>query len=115
MKRFPCLLKTLEVGPEKASTIVMACVVLHNLMRDRYPRMQQRAGDRLDNRVRIVRGDWRYGPQLVGGQNLPGGNYGTQEAKELHDYLRDHFNSARSSVPWQDRMVRCGSSLKSED
>ena len=34
VKRFCCLLKTLEVGP---ATIVLACVILHNLMRIRYP------------------------------------------------------------------------------
>ena len=105
VKRFRCLLKTLEVGPDKAATIVLACVILHNLMRIRYPRMQQRAGDRLDNRGRIMRGTWRNDDQLVGGQNLPGGNYGAREAKELRNYLRDHFNSPRGSVPWQYRMV----------
>ena len=105
VKRFRCLLKTMEVGPEAASRIVLTCVILHNLMRERYPRMQDPYGDRVDKHGRVIPGGWRDRPQLVGGQNLPGGNFGTQEAKGIRGYLKDYFNSRRGSVSWQNRMI----------
>ena len=35
--RFRCLLTTMRQGPQTVSTIVFACVILHNIMRMRYP------------------------------------------------------------------------------
>ena len=105
VKRFRCLLKTLEVSPDQATRITMACVLLHNLMRIRYPTMQNPYGDRFDRYGRLIRGGWRDRPQLIGGPNLPGGNYGTRLARLQRDYLRDYFNSRRGSVPWQHKMV----------
>jgi hypothetical protein len=34
---FQCFLTTLQLGPESASDVVLACVCLHNLMRIRFP------------------------------------------------------------------------------
>ena len=47
--RFRCLLTTMRQGPQTVTTIVFACVILHNIMRIRYPqehnRQQQEPGD----------------------------------------------------------------------
>ena len=64
---FHCLMKMLEVGPDKASTTILACVILHNLMRVRYPVMQRRAGDWLNNHGIIVKGTWWHRRQLICG------------------------------------------------
>ncbi len=105
VKRFRVILKTMEVGPEQAARITLTCCILHNIMRYRYPRMQNPYCDRFDHYGRLIRGGWRDRPQLIGGQNLPAGNYGTRQAREQRDYLLEYFNSRRGSVPWQENMV----------
>ncbi len=105
VKRFRVLLKTMEVGPKQASTITLTCCILHNVMRVRYPTMQNPYADHFDHYGRLIRGGWRDRPQLIGGQNLPAGNFGTQQARQQRDYIRDYFNSRRGSVSWQNKMV----------
>ena len=105
VKRFRCLLKTLEVGPEQAARITLTCCILHNLMRIRYPTMQNPYADQFDRYGRLIRGGWRDRPQLYGAPNLPGGNYGSRLAREQRDYLKDYFNSRKGRVHWQDKMI----------
>ncbi len=105
VRRFRCLLDTIELSPAKAATITYTCVLLHNLMRLRYPCMQRGFGDRLHDDGRVIPGDWRNRRNLIGGQNLPGGNYGTQQARDIREELKDYFNSPQGAVVWQDDMI----------
>ena len=104
--RFRCLLTTLELDPETATTITMACVMLHNLILTRDPELAnaptQDMNDGDANAAALGSADL---PQLASGQSLPGGNYGNKVAKQQRDYLRDYVNSPRGSVEWQDRMI----------
>lgn len=45
--------------------IVEACIVLHNLMRNRYPVMHRRAVDREDENGNIIPGEWRQNSQVL--------------------------------------------------
>lgn len=47
--RFGCLLTTLKQNPGTVESIVLACVCLHNVMRDRYPQEQNGLVDEEDN------------------------------------------------------------------
>ncbi len=104
--RFRCLLTTLELDPETATTITMACVMLHNLILTREPEMGNAPNqDMNDGDANAPAGASANLPQLDSGPNLPGGNYASKLGKQQRDYLRDYVNSPRGSVEWQDRMI----------
>ena len=63
--RFRCLLHTLHVKPSYAVKITKACMTLHNIMRTRYPAMQNADLDQEDEHGQIVRGAWRDDPVLA--------------------------------------------------
>jgi hypothetical protein len=57
--RFRCLLTTMHQTPDNAKHLVLAMVCLHNLMRIRYPGVQNAVADREDDDHRLVPGVWR--------------------------------------------------------
>ncbi len=105
VNRFRCLLKTLEINPEKATTVTLCCCMLHNLMRKRYPSLDQGQGDNVNSRGQIVPGAWRHRLGLVAGQENLRGNHGNTEAKAQRDYLKEYFNSEAGAVAWQNQVV----------
>ena len=56
--RFQIFLSTMHFCPSTARLIVKACLVLHNLMIIRYPRLQNQAMDHEDRNHRLVPEDW---------------------------------------------------------
>jgi hypothetical protein len=103
--RFQCLIKVLNHKPETVKTITLACLSLHNLMRERYPGVQNDMLDREDADNNVIPGQWRQGAQMVGAAAEPNLVRGTVHAQEQRDYLKDYYNSPAGSVPWQERMV----------
>ena len=53
--RFQCLLTKLQVASVAAKKLVMACITLHNLMRIRYPGLQNQALDREGEDHNVIR------------------------------------------------------------
>ena len=104
--RFRCLLTTLEVDPETATTITMACVILHNVILTRDPPVGNAGNNVLnDGAPNQAGGVVGNHPDLVSGLNLPGGNYGSKKARKQRDYLCEYFNSPRGAVEWQEDMI----------
>ena len=62
--RFQCLLGTMRQEPETVTSIVMATMCLHNLMRIRYPSLQNATLDREDDEHHIMPGSWRQDGSL---------------------------------------------------
>ena len=104
--RFGCLLTTMFQRPQHVQTIVLACVVLHNLMRTRYPGIQNALVDREDDDHNMVEGAWRRGNEFddVGGP-APARNRDTFLGKQQRDRLAAYWSSPVGAVAWQDRMV----------
>ena len=103
--RWRCLLHTLCQGPEVVRTIVETCVVLHNLMRLRFPGIQNRHLDVEDADHNIIPGDWRNDAAMHEVEDVRAPNRDTREAKQQREYLKLYFNSPAGSVPWQERIV----------
>lgn len=103
--RFRCLLTIMRKKPETCRKIVLVCVILHNLMRERYPRMQDNLLDREDENHNIIPGAWRQDQQLPDMQQGRRGNRTTTAAKDQRDTLRAYYNSPAGAVPWQERMI----------
>ena len=91
--------------PETAQVIVEACICLHNMMRLRYPGLQNAILDQEDEDHNIIPGAWRDGVELLELQRARGPNRDAVIAKRQREYLKMYFNSAAGSVSWQDRMI----------
>jgi len=104
-QRWQLLLTTMMQGPDTVRTIVEACVCLHNLMRLRYPALQNIQLDMEDDNHNLVPGLWRVDANMHELDRVVGPNRDTIAAKKQREYLRLYFNSPAGSVPWQDRMI----------
>ena len=104
-QRWQVLLTTMQHDPSTIASIVETSVILHILMRMRYPALQNAAIDAENTNHQIVPGLWRDTANMHDLDNVRGPNRDVTAAKEQREYLRLYFNSAAGSVPWQDRMV----------
>ncbi|WAR29137.1 hypothetical protein MAR_002705, partial [Mya arenaria] len=73
--RFRRLLTTLEMRPSTVTKTVMACMTLHNLMRTRYPNIQNADLDREDEQGQFIAGAWRDQAVLEDVQAAGNGSY----------------------------------------
>ncbi len=104
--RFQVLLTTMQHHPSTVKLIVFTCMVLHNLMRIRYPGLQNQHLDRAENVNRnFIPGAWREGRNLpdLGAVACP--NTSSNEGKNQRNLIKDWANSPAGSVPWQDKMI----------
>ena len=95
----------MQQEPETDRLIVEACVCLHNLMRIRYPALQNAAMDRENDNHDVVFSDWRENANMHYVNQARGGNFDSTAAKRLREYLKLYFNSPVGAVHWQDDMI----------
>lgn len=107
VQRWQCLLATQQQQPQVVTTISTACLVLHNLMRTRYPGVGRNHIDREDQQHRVIPGAWRDMALLTDLPPIRAAARATAEAKEMREYLEQYFNTV-GAVPWQDDMVGLG-------
>jgi hypothetical protein len=104
--RFRCLLRSLPQEPYVVQKIVMATVCLHNLMRERYPAMQNALLDKEDVDHNVVPGEWRLDhPMHDMEEVLPAGNRMTRTAKQQRLLLKHYYNNPIGAVDWQNQMI----------
>lgn len=104
--RFQILLSTMQHHPSTVKLIVTACLVLHNLMRTRYPRLQNKQLDHAENlNCNFVPGAWRLGCNLQDTHAVSGPNTSSREGKKQRNLIKHWANSPAGAVPWQDRMI----------
>ena len=95
----------MQLVPESVQLVVEACICLHNLMRERYPALQNAALDQEDEDHGIIPGERRQQANMHEVEQVATPNRDTRAGKRLREYLRLYFNSAAGSIPWQDRMI----------
>ena len=103
--RFRCLLTTLQTQHLNARSIVKACIVLHNVLRSRCPQLQNRDLDQEDDNGQIVPGAWRDAGHMHEMEAAARASRATRDGKRQRIYLKNYFNSAAGSVPWQDAAI----------
>ncbi|VDH90223.1 Hypothetical predicted protein [Mytilus galloprovincialis] len=86
--RFQVLMSTMQHHPSTIRLIVTTCLVLHNLMRTRYPRLQNRLVDHEGRNQEIVPGEWRNGRQMRDCQVVQGPNRDNREGKKVRNTLK---------------------------
>ena len=92
-------------SPGVVRYIVEAAICLHNVMRLRYPALQNADLDREDVQHNLIPCEWRQHANMHEVNQTVGNNRDTTAAKQMREYLRLYFNSEAGSVPWQNRMV----------
>jgi hypothetical protein len=103
--RFRCLLGTMQQSPERAKLCVMATMCLHNLMRLRYPVLQNMDVDANDQQGNHIPGAWRNDRVLHEMHHVAGANAANRDGKRFRVYLKHYYNSDTGRVPWQDLMI----------
>ena len=103
--RFQVLLTTMQHLPETVRLIVKACLLLHNLMRTRYPVLQNRLVDRQQPDGAMQPGEWRQGQNLGDTRQVQAPNRASRDGKKQRNLIKHWCNSPAGSVPWQDRQV----------
>lgn len=103
--RFGCFLTTLALQPVNVVSVVLSALCLHNLMRIRYPGLQNAVLDMDDANHQVVPGTWRNQANMQDMENLPRGNRTTRAAKAQRLYMKHYVNSPAGSVPWQGNMI----------
>ena len=99
--RFRCLHSPLTQKLAYIRRIVAACVVLHNLIRHRFPHDQYRYGDVPGANGRVIPGQWRNGLIWHDVDNVRAPNVDTRVAKRARLTLKKYFNSNVGAIPWQ--------------
>ena len=102
--RFRVLLSTMGQEPDTVRLIVTTCCILHNLMRTRYPQLQNCLLDRDDD---LAPGEWRQDKNLEDTlvQNVQGPNRASREGKAQRNLIKHWCCSPAGSVPWQEQRV----------
>jgi len=103
--RFRCLLTTLATTPETATKITKTCLILHNLMRMRYPALQNADLDVEEEHGRVIPGAWRDAAVLADMEAIARAPRESRAGKELRVYLKHYYNSDAGSVPWQEASI----------
>lgn len=103
--RFRCLTTTLATTPDNSRGIVKACLCLHNVMRMRYPNLQNAVIDTEGTDGEIIPGAWRDGDVLQDMEEANRAPRETRAGKKLRVYLKHYYNSEVGSVPWQEAAV----------
>ncbi len=103
--RFRCLHRTMQQRPTVVTSIVLACVCLHNMLRELRPNENPAEVDHEDDYHNIVPGSWRQFSALVDGHRDLGNHTSTKAAKNARTYLSKYYSSDVGSVPWQDDTI----------
>ncbi|CAH1266737.1 HARBI1 [Branchiostoma lanceolatum] len=103
---FRVLLTTLHVLPDNGQSVTKGYLVLHNILRTRYPNLRNEDVDQ-DVDGMIVPGSWRNVGVLDDCQREGStGERCTRQGRELRLYLMHYFNSQAGKVPWQEAAIR---------
>lgn len=110
--RFQVMLSRMMHHQDTVRLVVKACVLLHNLMRTRYPVMQNRLVDVERRNGTVIPGAWREGVNLD--DTDPDSQQGTRDhkvAKAQRNLIMEWCSSHAGSVPWQDNHLPPGLDL----
>lgn len=101
------LLTAICLKADRAEAVIIACCVLHNLLRMRNPSPTEADVENPDTHE-VIPGSWRMHSQIQPFfQPLPSvpSTRGTNPAKGQRDYLKQYFSSRAGSVSWQMKMI----------
>jgi hypothetical protein len=81
--KFRVLLRTMNQRPETCRKIITTFVILHNLIRLRYPATHNTLMDLEDQNQNVIPGAWRNDKVLLDVYHERARNTGTQEGRQI--------------------------------
>lgn len=84
--------------------IVLACVVMHNMCRVRYPGQQNALLDREGDNHELLPGEWRQEGVMHEMDQVAGPTLVNRRAKKQRIYLKNYVNTV-AAVPWQRQQI----------
>jgi len=105
--RFRILLKEINLCPEKATMIVLACTHLHNYLRMKKFESYYQGGFNVENTTtgEMVNTNWKSDQMLLPLQQLSGRNISVS-SKEIRLNFSHYFNSEQGAVPWKNESIK---------
>lgn len=106
VSRFGVLQRAIQLSPEKAETVVLACCYLHNFLR-------RQCGDKYISGLletentgtgSINHGSWRTRETFSSSLPNSHSRNASNNAKTIREEFRDYFNH-ENIVPWQNKFV----------
>lgn len=109
--RFRILLKTINLNPDKVSTIVLACCHLHNFLRQKKEICYLQNGFDIEdtNLIQTRYADWRSENLNLDSLACTQARNPSSEAKDIRNKFCEYFNSS-GAVSWQNKIyekVQC--------
>lgn len=103
--RFLVLRSPIQLAPEKAATVTIACCYLHNFLRKKSKQyLRVDSVDREDANHQIHPADWREQQHRIESlSTCRSRNFGAV-ARGVRDSFREYF-CTQGQVPWQDAML----------
>ncbi|KAL8559850.1 hypothetical protein ACOMHN_030186 [Nucella lapillus] len=98
-QHFRVLLRTFELKPENVREVIKCCIILHNVLLQRFPPPQD-AVDREDAQKDLLPGAWRE-HLIWEDQPQPQAARANTAGKPVRETLADYFGSPAGIVPWQ--------------
>ena len=102
--RFRVLLAPINLSPKKVESVILACLVLHNLLRKMSPEYTGPGNvdsESIEQGI-VVEGNWRRQRNMLNLQGHPRNVSG--DAKAVREQFKNYFLN-EGSVPWQDLFV----------
>ena len=103
--RFQCLVGTMRQEHTTVTALVTTVMCLHNVMRMRYPGLQNAALDQEDSEHHLIPGFWRQERTLDDMTTVLQGNQEAKKAREQRIYLKNYCCSSGGRVPWQEDIL----------
>lgn len=103
--QFRCLLTTMRLRPANVVRVAKACLTPRNIIKMRYPRIQNANLDRDDDQSQLIPGVWRDNAVMQDVLSAGRGPRTTAAGKEQKAYLKNYLKSPAGSVPWQDLAI----------
>lgn len=104
--RWRCLRGTLVMNPGNATSVISACCVLHNFLRNE--RCEDYCppgfGDTVDTDGRVVPGTWRVNRDGFEDIDRTVQRHPTHTATAVRDLFTNYFNN-EGALPWQTAYV----------
>lgn len=103
---FRVLRKPMLLEPEKAQSVVMACLYLHNYLRKSSTSRQIYSPQELldsENKGRLISGSWRNEQETTSFlplKNIP--RRSNRTAQDIRDEFSAYFMTENGKIPWQD-------------
>lgn len=104
--RFRVFLAPINLAPQKVEKVILACLVMHNILRRLQPEYTAPGSVDVENLEEgiVIPGAWQTQERMLQLQPLHPRNV-PKDAKEVRKQFKEYFNN-EGAVPWQENAIQ---------